>query len=224
MFDKVLTPQDSVFFDWNYGADECIKQLKLLTKGVTPVVPSVSEWAALSLETQAVAYYQNDFATVKRLIAAISSATLALEPNDLKHFPFLFKTGLRATLCQPSEEIDTKHLIELYRLLPRTPTAKNLDLHIMFQCHFGFTNALSSWRAHFTRYVSEHNWNEYNALQLDAGIALVSERQTEQALIVALEQKFPSFVMATEDDPLAAEWFPWMLWFNKCAARYNNEH
>lgn len=224
MFDDIMTPKDSAFFDWSYGADECIEQLDLLTHSAAPVISSVSEWVSLSLETQAVAYYQNDFDTVKRLIKAISSAVLAFEPKSLQDFPTLLHTGLRAVLCQPPQEVDATYLVELYRMLPRIPTVKNLDIHVMFQCHFGFTNALSGWRTHFKRYMSEHSWQDYNAVQLNAGIAFINERLVaDQATLTELEAQFPAYVVATEDTPLAAEWFPWLLWFVKGFAVSNSE-
>lgn len=214
MVKDIITPNDSEFFDWHYSADECVEQLNSFMHSPTPVLASVSDWVALSLETQAVAYYKNELQTVKKLIQVIASVALAFEPSSLQEFPTLLHTVLRAALCLPAQVVEVSRLVELYRMLPHRPTAKNLDIHIIFQCYFGFTNRLHDWRKNFKRYESESNWLPYNAVQLDVGIALVNEQLFfGQALITDLELQLPDYIMATETEPMAAEWFPWLLWF-----------
>lgn len=240
MSSTVLTPKDKdgAFFEWCYDADECIEQLSLLTQskysdnnaGNTDLsytskdVAILSEWIALSLETQSVAYYRNEFEEVSKLINAIASATLSLAASStartyLQDYPKLLYTGLRATLTQTQHKIDYNRLLELYRLLPKIPCAKTLDIYIMFQCHFGFSNTLSRWQSDFNYHKQENGWHDYNAVQLEVGIALNKARiYKESALLTKLDERFSDYILALEDMPLAAEWFPWLSWFvlQKC--------
>lgn len=234
----VLTPKDSAFFEWCYDTDECIEQLSLLTQsedsdinaGNTDLIYTskdvaiFSEWIALLLETQSIAYYQNEFEEVSKLINAISSATLSLAASStartyLRDYPQLLNTGLRAILTQTQHRVDYNRLLELYRLLPKIPCAKTLDIYIMFQCHFGFSNILSRWQSDFNYYKQENGWHDYNAVQLEVGIALTKARIVkEPPLLTKLDEPFSDYILALENMPLAAEWFPWLSWFisQKC--------
>ncbi len=216
----MLTPKDSAFFQWGYTADECIKQLEQLTHRIQSShnhhnhLSFINEWVALSLETQAVAYYQQDYKAVAKLIDAIASVILSLDSNHLQDYPLMLHTGLRVILSQVHQMVDSNHILALYRLLPSIPCAKTLDIYIMFQCHFGFTHVLKRWRENFAYHVNENEWLDYNALQLDAGIALMKNPvYVEHAVIAKLEQQLPEYVLSIEDTPLAAEWFPWLTWF-----------
>tara|TARA_R110000850_G_scaffold276816_2_gene420445 strand:+ start:9466 stop:9747 length:282 start_codon:yes stop_codon:yes gene_type:complete len=83
MYDDILTPKDRDFYDWDYGTEECIEQLMLFINSVKPSVSFISEWIALSLETQSVAYYKNDLNTVEKLVKVISYTFLQLDPKSL---------------------------------------------------------------------------------------------------------------------------------------------
>ena len=235
MTSTFLTPKnkDGAFFDWDYTADECIEQLSLLTQSeyndndtgnadliyTSKEVAIFSEWIALSLETQSVAYYQNEFEEVNKLINAIASATLSLAAsltarNCLREYPNLLNTGLRAILTQTQHRVDYNRLLELYRLLPKIPCAKTLDVYIMFQCHFGFINTLSRWQSDFNYHNQENGWHDYNAVQLEVGIALIKARTYEElSLTTKLNEQFSDYILTLEDMTLAAEWFPWLSWF-----------
>lgn len=230
---STLTPRDSAFFEWCYDADECIEQLSLLTQskysgndaGNTDLsytsedVAILSEWTALSLETQSVAYYGNEFEEVSKLINAVASATLSLASSSiartyLQDYPKLLNTGLRAILTQTQHKVDYNQLLDLYCLLPRIPCAKTLDIYIMFQCHFGFSNTLSRWQSDFNYHKQESGWHDYNAVQLEVGIALTKARTNkEPPLLTKLDDDFSDYLLALEEMPLAAEWFPWLYWF-----------
>lgn len=214
MYDDILTPKDRDFYDWDYGTEECIEQLMLFINSVKPSVSFISEWVALSLETQSVAYYKNDLNTVEKLVKVISYTFLQLDPKSLQEFPSLLHTGLRAVLCQSPKGVDASQLVELYRMLDPIPNAKNLDIHVMFQCYFGFSNTLSRWQSDFNYHKQENGWHDYNAVQLEVGIALNKARiYKESALLTKLDEKFSDYILALEDMPLAAEWFPWLSWF-----------
>ena len=230
---STLTPRGSAFFEWCYDADECIEQLSLLTQSkysgndaentdlsyTSEDVAILSEWIALSLETQSVAYYRNEFEEVSKLINAVASATLSLASSStartyLQDYPKLLNTGLRATLTQTQYKVDYNRLLELYRLLPKIPCAKTLDIYIMFQCYFGFSNTLSRWQSDFNYHKQESGWHDYNAVQLEVGIALTKARiDKEPPLMTKLDDQFSDYILALEDTPLAAEWFPWLSWF-----------
>lgn len=235
MTSTVLTPKnkDGAFFDWYYTADECIEQLALLTQSeysdnntgnnelsyTLEEVAIFSEWIALSLETQSVAYYRNKFEEVSKLINAIAAAALLLAASSttrtyLQDYPKLLHTGLRATLTQTQHRVDYNLLLELYRLLPNIPCAKTLDIYIMFQCHFGFSNTLSRWQSDFNYHKQENGWHDYNAVQLEVGIALNKAHIVkEPALMTKLDEQFSDYILDLENMPLAAEWFPWLSWF-----------
>ena len=56
-------------------------------------------------------------------------------------------------------------------------------------------------------------------MQLEVGIALNKARiYKESALLTKLDERFSDYILALEDMPLAAEWFPWLSWFvlQKC--------
>lgn len=229
----VLTPKDSAFFEWCYDADECIEQLSLLTRSkcsendacntdlsyTSEDVSNLSEWIALSLETQSIAYYQNELEEVRKLIDAIASAALSLAASSttrtyLQDYPNLLNIGLRATLTQTQHTVDYNRLLELYRLLPKIPSAKTLDIYIMFQCYFGFSNTLSRWQSDFNYHKQENGWHNYNAVQLEVGIALTTARiSKEPALMTKLDEQFSDYILDLEEMLLAAEWFPWLSWF-----------
>ena len=229
----VLTPKDSAFFEWCYDADECIEQLSLLTQSedsdndagnsdliyTSKDVAIFLEWIALSLETQSVAYYQNEFEDVSKLIDAIASAALSLAASSSAHtylqdYAQLLNTGLRAILTLTQHTVDYNRLLELYRLLPKIPSAKTLDIYIMFQCHFGFSNPLIRWQSDFNYHKQENGWHDYNAVQLEVGIALTKARIVkEPALMTKLDEQFSDYILGLEEMPLAAEWFPWLSWF-----------
>jgi hypothetical protein len=235
MSNTVLTPKnkDSAFFEWCYNADECIEQLSLLTQSkysdddtsntdlsyTSEDVSNLSEWIALSLETQSVAYYKNEFEEVRKLINAIASVALSLAASStartyLQDYPKLLNTGLRAILTQTQHKIDYSPLLELYRLLPKIPCAKTLDIYIMFQCHFGFINTLSRWQSDFNYHKQNNGWCDYNAVQLEVGIALITARiYKEPPLMTKLDEQFSDYILDLEDMPLAAEWFSWLSWF-----------
>lgn len=235
MTSTVLTPKDKdgAFFEWYYTADECIEQLSLLTQSkysdnntgnnelsyTLEEVAIFSEWIALSLETQSVAYYRNKFEEVSKLINAIAAAALLLAASSttrtyLQDYPKLLHTGLRATLTQTQHRVDYNLLLELYRLLPNIPCAKTLDIYIMFQCHFGFSNTLSRWQSDFNYHKQENGWHDYNAVQLEVGIALNKAHIVkEPALMTKLDEQFSDYILDLENMPLAAEWFPWLSWF-----------
>ena len=214
MFEEVLTPKNNAFFDWGYTADECISQLRQLTDSNDVDLFFICEWVGLSLETQSVAYYKQDYDAVAGLIDAIASVVLAVDIRHLSSHPYLLHTGLRAVLSQAHQKVDSDYALELYRLLPSTPCAKTLDIYIMFQCHFGFTHVLSRWQESFDYYVNENGWSDYNALQLDVGMALVNARiYQDHPLTTKLNEQFSNYIIAVEYTPLAAEWFPWFSWF-----------
>ncbi|HKM38605.1 MAG TPA: hypothetical protein VJY83_13335 [Thiopseudomonas sp.] len=214
MLSNSMTPEHSAFFDWHYEADECIEQLAVLMRYAAPSLTCVAEWVALALETQAVAYYRNDLQAVHKLAHAIATTVLALDLQQLTAAPSLLYAGLRAILCQPQALVDSPDLVALYRMLPEFPTAKTLDVYVMFQCHFGLTHTLSGWQKHFQRYASEHQWLDYNALQLAAGTAFASDRLgAGDALSTQLDQQFADYIVTVNQEPLAADWFPWLAWF-----------
>lgn len=229
----VLTPKDSAFFEWCYKADECIEQLSLLMQSkhtdsdagnnglsyTSTDIAILSEWIALSLETQSIAYYKNELEEVRKLIDAIASAALSLAASSttrtyLQDYPNLLNIGLRATLTQTQHTVDYNRLLELYRLLPKIPSAKTLDIYIMFQCYFGFSNILSRWQSDFNYHKQENGWRDYNAVQLEVGIALTKTRlYKEHPLLTKLDEQFSDYILDLEEMPLAAEWFPWLSWF-----------
>lgn len=214
VFEEVLTPKNNAFFDWDYTADECIAQLRQLTDSNDANLSFICEWVGLSLETQSVAYYKQDYEVVAGLIDAIASVVLSVDIRLLSSHPYLLHTGLRAVLSQAHQKAESDYALELYRLLPSTPCAKTLDIYIMFQCHFGLTHVLSRWRESFDYHINENGWSDYNALQLDVGMALVKARiNKEPALLTKLDEQFSDYILALEDSPLAAEWFPWLSWF-----------
>ena len=213
MLNNRMTPEHSAFFDWHYEADECIEQLAVLMRYAAPSLNCVAEWVTLALETQAVAYYRNDLQAVQKLTQAIATTVLALQPQQLIAAPSLLYAGLRAILCQPQAHIDSQTLVMLYRMLPAFPTAKTMDVYVMFQCHFGLTQTLSGWQKHFKRYASEHLWIDYNALQLVVGTAFASDRlDAGHELLIQLEQQFTDYIIAVHEQPLAADWFPGLQW------------
>ncbi|WP_201583326.1 hypothetical protein [Psychrobacter jeotgali] len=214
MFEEVLTPKDSAFFDWDYTADECIEQLEQLAYSDDTDLSFICEWVALSLETQSVAYYKQDYEAVANLLDAIASIVLLIDIKRLSEYPFLLHTGLRALMSQTHQKVNTSYLLALYRLLPSIPDPKTLDIYVMFQCHFGFTHVLSRWRENFNHHANENGWSDYNAVQLDVGINLIKTRiHKEPALLTKLDEQFSDYILALEDSPLAAEWFPWLPWF-----------
>lgn len=217
MFNDVLTPSDKAFFDWNYTAAECIEQLKQLRFSTDVDLSFLEEWIALSLETLSVAYYKQDDEIVVELIEAMSAAFLSVDPaslSKLQRYPFLLHNGLRAVLSQTQQHPEPNHLVQLYRLLPILPKVKTFDIHVMFQCYFGFANILNRWYERFDYYSKSGGWLEYNFLQLETARELVAGRMYKEHLFVEqLNEKFPKYILSIEDRPLAAEWFPWFLWF-----------
>lgn len=214
MFD-ILTPKDQDFFNWGYTTSECVRQLeKLVNDGEKASLAFCYEWVALSLETQSVAYYKKDYVSTEILINQIASLILSRDTYSLSDYPDLIYKGLRAILSQTSQKLDADQISQLYRMLPLTPCAKTLDVYIMFQCHFGFTHILKRWRKNFDYYANENNWLEYNALQLDIAIEILNNNiSNNYQLISKLDEEFLSYVISLEENPLAAEWFPWLSWF-----------
>lgn len=214
MPNTIITPEHSAFFDWHYEADECIEQLALLMRYENPSLKCVAEWIALALETQAVAYYRHDLQAIHKLTQAIAMTVLSLPQQQLITAPSLLYAGLRTILCQPQAHINSDVLVTLYRMLPTFPAAKTMDVYVMFQCHFGLTNTLNGWKEHFKRYASEHLWIDYNALQLAAGTAFANDSlAVGDALLMQLDQQFSDYSIAVNEEPLAADWFPWLQWF-----------
>ena len=217
MFYNILTPDDQSFFNWNYTATECIEQLKKLTCSDDIDLYHLEEWVALSLETLSIEYYKNNHEAVAMLIEAIAAAMVLITPtrlSELSNHSFLLHNGLRALLSQREQHPKPSILIQLYRLLPVLPEGQNFDIYIMFQCFFGYGNVLNKWHENFENYAKDNDWTDYNALQLNTGRTLLEGRlHKTNPLITQLDEDFKKYLLATSDNPLAAEWFPWFSWF-----------
>lgn len=217
MFYNILTPDDQSFFNWNYTATECIEHLRQLTCSDDVDLHYLEEWVALSLETLSIEYYKNNHEAVAMLIEAIAAAMASIEPtrlSELSNHSFLLHNGLRALLSQSGLHPKPSSLIQLYRLLPVIPKGQNFDIHIMFQCFFGYGNVLNKWQENFENYAKDNDWTDYNALQLNTGRALIGGcLHKTHPLITQLDEEFKEYLLSTSDNPLAAEWFPWFFWF-----------
>jgi hypothetical protein len=212
--DEIYTPKDPDFFDWDYEPEECIEQLALILASTGSKSTLLADWVAISVETMGINYYKGNNQQVQLLSAGIAKATEKYTPDELAVDDLLLCCSLRVLLCQPNTNIDINKLTELYNKLPAIPTPATLDVYIMFQCYFGATNALQDWKNNFERYEKEHQWCNYNKVQLVAGITYANDSESlDKSLLMSLEQELYNDILSLEEDPYASDWLPWLKWY-----------
>jgi len=190
---------DDGFSYWPFTSNQCIDKLAL-AQANNPSLSYNLEWISLSVETFAVEHCKGVCLSENREL--LSSVAASLDTVSNRHLLDAITTSerstqtisdvLRVALCLPYTLDNIERANRLYALLPKQPLQDLFDAYVLYQITFGFTNQLDDWSKYFFSYKKKYAWDDFNRLQLDYGLAILSRseesiRQLRTSLINSFE-------------------------------------